>query len=316
MPPTRRKQKGAPRSNPNDTPASIDSQSAPDGSANSAALAATPNSTTTDGTTTYVSEGPTLPIIAGGATTVTGLLATSNPSSERDQRASKRRKTSDESDESDDDAGSQDSPSNPTTTPKPKQQQKQSQPPGHILNAPLYKPWTLLPAAPRAHITARFGGDEAGLEGHVVVVVFTKNQNVRSGIHKIRGLLAESGGMEKEEEGEKVLAVSAQGEGTVKLVGIVEMVRRVTKGKGEGDEWYMYTVLSSVAAEKKDGEGQDDEGEEREDDAFEPIAGAKEGERRKSPERTVPVLSVWMSRAPIPQFRSAFGEEKIRIAGE
>jgi hypothetical protein len=148
------------------------------------------------------------------------------------------------------------------------------------------------------------------LEENIIPVVFTRNQNIRSGVNKIRAYLLKGK--------DKILAISAHGEATIKMVGILGMVKKVACKVGDGDsevcEWYKYTVLSSLSIGQNEGPAQKDDDNE-DDDAFEPVPIAKERDQEKKSERAVPVLSVWMSRTPIPQFRSAFGEERLQVVG-
>lgn len=209
----------------------------------------------------------------------------------------------------------------------------------------LYEPWTLLPAPQRRAL-------EAQGVGNVVTVVFGRNQNVRAGINRIKRCLREGEGgvphVLRGEEGEGVagegvkgeegvIAISAQGDGTVKLVGVVDMTRRIVGeqgeeegGKeGEGVRWWLYTSLSSVDGAR----GAQDGG--REDGAAEMAEGGEgmhvdvdvdvdvgdgggavqESQTPNQPGKTkiVPVLTVWMTRTRIPTFKDAFGEQSFTV---
>ncbi|KAF2622217.1 hypothetical protein BU25DRAFT_213073 [Macroventuria anomochaeta] len=263
----------------------------------------------------YSSEGPTLPIIG----------ATSEHSTKVPGNGKKRKRTT--SDES--------AKPNKAAAVEGKEQSTRE---GVMTNHPsLYEPWVLLEGKEGKAIEAR------GTE-NVVPIVYSRNQNVKSGITKLLRYLDlqtnDKGGdlpaALKSDEG--IIAVSAQGEGTVKLVGIVDMVRRIAgketqkKGSGanqaeEGEKWYMYTVLSSVVVPRKrstesgaqndaDEAQEENEGDvdvmdvDRGDGAVkETVKSSKgEGEMRK-----VAVLTVWMTRKRISVFRDAFGEQEFVV---
>lgn len=105
-----------------------------------------------------------------------------------------------------------------------------------------------------------------------------------------------------------VVAVSAQGEGTVKLVGIVEVVRRVVsvkdgaegKGKkGEGSEkWWMYTTLGCVEGERRRRVGG---------------IAEEDGEEREVELKKIPVLTVWMMRRSLPIWKRVLGEQDFCV---
>ncbi|UPX16799.1 uncharacterized protein EKO05_0007184 [Ascochyta rabiei] len=127
----------------------------------------------------------------------------------------------------------------------------------------LYKPWTLLPPKLSKVVEEMQRGRENGASG-VEVVVFSKNQNVRSGVNRLKKHIS-SAPRRGDADTADLLAVSAQGAAVVKLVGIVDVVRRVVgaaaaapttekEGEEEGEEkkerevvkWYTYPVLSHV----------------------------------------------------------------------
>jgi hypothetical protein len=200
----------------------------------------------------------------------------------------------------------------------------------------LYTPWLLLPPKQRKDIEER--------KDEVEVIVYSKNQNVKAGIGRlVRCVGAAQAGSDKTvvdqevedvNDEEKMIVVSAQGEGTVKLVGIVDMVRRIVaehnkgeekNGGEEGTKWYTYTVLSNVEIvrpSKTLGEAQRQEqgGEEVNDDEAEAMDVDEEGgavqETQQSKEeemRKVPVLSVWISRKRMVGWREAFGEQEMAV---
>lgn len=268
--------------------------------------------TMTTATPPYSSEGPTLPLIESNTELSTGSA-----------KLGKKRKTN-----------SHDS----STAPK-KPAQPESLP---TIDPALYQPWSLLPVE-----ILKLLKSQARLRTtqNVVPVVFTKNQNVKSGINRLKIYLGayrdpnssiEMPDALKQED--IVIAVSAQGQGTTKLVSIVDMVRRIVapSGKAVGadekvETWWMYTMLASVETEcklnrpteetsqeaaHKPGETQDSE-----EEAFEPmnIDGQKDQgyEKLKGADRvqmrTVPVLTVWMTRKKILAFKQAFGEQSFAV---
>lgn len=185
---------------------------------------------------------------------------------------------------------------------------------------------------------------------NVRVVVLSKNQNVRSGINALKlhlragdGKSGTSGSGARDTElpmaaaaaqEERIVAVSAQGEGTVKLVGIVDLVRRITgqtarkpadgEMGSEGVRWYMYTSLGSVVVPRKQrteaaaaqpGEAGEDQAKDGVADADGGAAAVADvtGRAEGALMRTVPVLTVWMARKRIAEFRDAFGESEFMV---
>ncbi|KAF2018115.1 hypothetical protein BU24DRAFT_165038 [Aaosphaeria arxii CBS 175.79] len=175
-------------------------------------------------------------------------------------------------------------------------------------NTALYTPWTFLPAPVRKSLAARIAPRAWG--EYVVPVVLTRNQNVKSGINKLERLFGEVGG-------ERIVAVSAQGDATVKVVGIVEMVKRLGKGgEGEGEECFMYLGLAEMEIQRKgeDGRGKKDgEGEGEDKDEFETLEEVK-GRDKKRRAYTEPVLTVWMSKTRVPGLAEAYGEQTFRVS--
>ena len=253
------------------------SGSGPDGVGDTTLFAATAAS--------FASDGPTLSIV-GGLEERAGMTRPSPLTG--DSRPSKKQKTSDGLAKEVDPA---------TAAPKEPQ----------IDLAPLYKPWTLLPTDLLPQIEKRLGGS---LEEDVEVVVWTKNQNVKSGINRLKALLgftAADGPDGKNKDATssknsgKLIAVSASGQGTTKMIGIVEMAKRIVGGRGDVKEvkdassetWYAYTGLTGLKMPAQQGEG--NEGQEQND-------GKK-----------VPVLTAWFSRNSIPEFKKAFGEQTFTV---
>ncbi|XP_014556916.1 hypothetical protein COCVIDRAFT_15755 [Bipolaris victoriae FI3] len=257
------------------------------------------DTTTVTATPPYSSEGPTLPII--GAQEIG-----SNPT--------KKRKAS-----------------NNTQSTAPKKQSQEGSP--HTIHPSLYEPWTRLPPdlLKLLESQTRFQGTR-----NVIPVVFSKNQNVKSGINRLKTYLGAyrdptstidmPDALKREDV---IIAVSAQGEGTTKLVGIVDMVRRIVApsgkeevGDGPVETWAMYTMLTSIDIERKarvadvqKKEVEEAESEE-EEEAFESMdvdgrGGQKEKDEVKM--KKVPVLTIWMTRKKIPAFRNAFGEQMFKV---
>ncbi|KAI8934154.1 hypothetical protein NX059_008907 [Plenodomus lindquistii] len=285
-----------------------------------------PTPTPPTATPPYTSDGPTLPLIAPESTPIPPAAKTRTPS-----QPSKKRKNRDQT-----------QPAR-SKGPQPK--------PAHTLHPALYTPWVLLPPEMRGVVEGQAGIHTASTEAgpgpgkananaNVVPIVLSKNQNIKAGINKLKILL----GAERvtaqslvvvpaclKEGGDEGawIAVSAQGAGTGKLVGILEMVGRIVggvgggdgKGKGQMRRWYVYTVLSSVESEwppRKDGEGggggkgmgeeeEEEGGSEEEEEAFESLERDKVDEVKKV--RKIPVLTVWLTRKRVGAFAEEFGEQ-------
>ncbi|CAE7192772.1 hypothetical protein CFE70_007065 [Pyrenophora teres f. teres 0-1] len=266
----------------------------------------------TTATPPYSSEGPTLPIIGAQE----GAVKVTDP-----KKPDKKRKAQD-------DIGG---------TPTKKPSQPQSPP---TIHPSLYEPWTRLPAELRKLLET-----QKHIRGaqNVVAVVFSKNQNIKSGINKLKTYL----GAYKDpastvdmpdalKEEDLVIAVSAQGEGTTKLVGIVDMVRRIVtpngkeEGNGKVEPWWMYTMLTSVEVERKtkssEAVGKNTEeakkskvSQEEEEETFEPMeVDGHEAQATTIGEdsiqtKKVPVLTIWMTKKKIPALRNAFGEHSFPV---
>ncbi|PSN68679.1 hypothetical protein BS50DRAFT_322434 [Corynespora cassiicola Philippines] len=265
-------------------------------------------------TTITSSDGPTLPII--GATTEHANTTapatqpapstTTNPAKPSSQRPTKKQKV----------APTDPNPAAPERAPNPELE-------------PLRAPWMLLPAELRAAADKRLsaGGEETAWSARCVPVVFTRNQNVRAGINRLKTYLGAyrnpASSIEMPDalgREDLLIAVSAMGEATVKLVGILEMVRRVV-GVREGQAgdvriWYMYTVLGSQSVVKKarkdvgkDGGEKEDKMELDEEETFVPLDSVREA---KSETKKVPVLTVWLAKKPVPELKNAFGEQTFQ----
>jgi hypothetical protein len=263
------------------------------------------NTTAANATQPYSSDGPTLPIIG---------VADATSKTAEGEKANKKRKAQD---------------GNASSVPK-----KASQPPSsqHTIHPTLYSPWTRLPTEllRSLEMQNRLRGAQ-----NIVPVVFSKNQNVKSGINRLKTYL----GAYKDpassieipqalKEDDVLIAVSAQGEGTTKLVGIMDMVRRIVKPSGDDstvETWWMYTMLSSIEIEMAGQAREEEEHGENattqdsaEEEAFEPMdvdAGEVQGKKEEHTprKRITPVLTVWMTKKKILAFKSAFGEQCFMV---
>jgi hypothetical protein len=263
--------------------------------------ATTPTATATQ---PYSGDGPTLPII-GAADEALKAFETEKPNKKRKAQDTKA-----------------------STSPK-----KPSQAPSQATNHPsLYEPWTRLPTE-----LLKLLETQSRLRGaqNIVPVVFSRNQNVKTGINRLKTYLGAyknpASGIEIPEalkEEDCLIAVSAQGQGATKLVGIVDMVRRIVKpsgGEGQVETWWMYTMLTSIEVEIKDRMRNSEEVEKAqesqdEEEAFEPMdvdgreqLQSKEKDRDTTKKRNVPVLTVWMTRKKIPAFKNTFGEQSFTV---
>ncbi|KAJ4292338.1 hypothetical protein N0V90_008998 [Kalmusia sp. IMI 367209] len=200
-------------------------------------------------------------------------------------------------------------------------------------SGPLYKPWTLLPPKLSKQIGRRLSHNHFW-EENCIPIVFTKNQNIKSGINKIKAVLESEPGLdaahvihEKPKNQDTLIAVSAQGVGTTKLVGIIEMVKRLAtsaKNDSPGQTWYMYTSLTSLALHQwqakrignsttsQDVQEKTARGQQNEDSNK--ITGNEHKTSEKEANITnIPVLTVWMSLKSIPEFKTAFGEQTCDV---
>ncbi|KAH6875587.1 hypothetical protein BKA58DRAFT_124711 [Alternaria rosae] len=251
--------------------------------ANTATVAASPP---------YSSEGPTLPIIG---------------TPEDAPTAGKKRKAHDKI--------------NGSVSKKP------SQPPSPpTIHPSLYEPWTRLPTELRKLLETQ---KRMRATQNIVPVVFSKNQNIRSGINRLKTYL----GAYKDaastiempdalKEDDVIIAVSAQGEGTTKLVGIVDMVRRIVAPSGEEDDnhgkekaWWMYTMLTSVEVDR---EIKTPRPMDKGAADVEKIQSTQDNEDLSNENNTVkrrkvPVMTVWMTKKRIAVFGNVFGEQTFAV---
>ncbi|KAI4685134.1 hypothetical protein J4E81_008947 [Alternaria sp. BMP 2799] len=249
------------------------------------------NTTTVTASPPYSSEGPTLPIIGAPEDAPT---------------AGKKRKAQDKIDGS--------------------ASKKPSQPPSPpTIHPSLYEPWTRLPTELRKlpEIQKRMRATQ-----NIVPVVFSKNQNIKSGINRLKTYLGAykdpASTIEMPEalkEDDVIIAVSAQGEGTTKLVSIVDMVRRIVAPSGGEDDkhgkeeaWWMYTMLTSVEVDREIKTRPTDK-----DDADVEKAPSTQKKDEMSNEnntmkrRKIPVLTVWMTKKRIAAFGNVFGEQTFAV---
>jgi hypothetical protein len=280
-----------------------------------------PGATSLTATPPYSSEGPTLPIIGGegeqGANYTRDETKTTASQNTSDKNARKKRKTQPPGQE-----GNVSQQAQPATTTHPA----------------LYEPWMFLPQDLIKCLKAEKKPRDLT---KVVPVVFTKNQNVKSGINRLKTYLGAYADKDNPmdmpealEQPDPIIAVSSQGEGTTKLVSIVDMAKRVvapskeeTEGALKIETWWSYVSLSSVeigkVTKRSSGQttkvqpSQTKEGqEEEEEEAFEPMEVDSPVEKRdQEPEksRKVPVLTVWMTKQRIPAFKDAFGEQTFTV---
>jgi hypothetical protein len=250
------------------------------------------NTTTVTATPPYSSEGPTLPIIGAPEDAST---------------AGKKRRAQD--------AFSDRAPKKPSQPPTPP-----------TIHPSLYEPWTRLPTELRKLLETQ---KRMRTTQNIVPVVFSKNQNIKSGINRLKTYL----GAYKDpastiempdalKEDDLILAISAQGEGTTKLVGIVDMAQRIVapNGKepdkhGKEETWWMYTMLTSVEVDRKiktsrpADKSDTDIGNTQSTQEDEGLSiGNNAIQRRK-----IPVITVWMTKKRIAVFRNVFGEQTFAV---
>jgi hypothetical protein len=217
---------------------------------------------------------------------------------------------------------------------------KASQPPfPPTIHPSLYEPWTRLPSELRKVLEAQ---KRMRALQNIVPVVFSKNQNVKAGINRLKTYLGAyrdpASTIEVPDalkEDDVIIAVSAQGEGTTKLVGIVDMVQRIVAPSGteqsrnaKEEVWWMYTMLTSVDIDRevktsmptdkgstyaeKTQSTQEEEAFESTDldrqDARGPATGNNTLQRK-----TVPVITAWMTKKRISVLQTAFGEQTFAV---
>ncbi|KAH7084836.1 hypothetical protein BKA63DRAFT_4047 [Paraphoma chrysanthemicola] len=203
---------------------------------------------------------------------------------------------------------------------------------GATMHPSLYEPWKLLPIEllQLAEVKLRIKGAQT-----VLPIVFTKNQNVKGGINRLKTLLGAYRDLTNPIEmpevlGQKdvIIAISAQGEGTSKLISILDMVRRIVAphadeqdDAGTVESWWLYTSLASVEVDMKDaieGNGGDpsNQTQDTDEDAFEPMEvdlKTTDRTKEKPTTRKTPVLTAWMTKKPISSFKKAFGEQPLTV---
>jgi hypothetical protein len=286
----------------------------------------------------YSSDGPTLPLI-GGASERSDPSAVSGSASRTAASSGEHNARTSHSGESRapkhnqklNNRVSKDTPAPSKPVPK-----------STVDLGPLHTPWTLLPPDLLRTIEARIGGVQ-WWEANCVSVVFTRNQNVRSGINRLKAYLGYEQSVDTAEEvlgklgkEDVMIAVSAQGEATTKLVGIVEMVRRVVRsgegngeasggggGRGGTETWYMYTSLASrvvgrgfksrSSATKSSNEIEGPKGEEATNEDFEMRDASDDATSSEGKSKKLPVLTAWMSKKSIPELKKTFGEQTFDV---
>jgi hypothetical protein len=267
------------------------------------------NAGTATATPPYSSEGPTLPVIDGENATKVEHSHGNVSGNAFDELTGKTTRTRNQN----------------TTT-----EVRVDHRPVASIHPSLYEPWNLLPEDlfQSNEVQTRF--DKAQ---NVLPVVFTRNQNVKAGINRLKTYLGaykdtkipiEMPGTLRQTE--MIIAISAQGDGTPKLVSILDMVRRVVapgadrkEDAGTVDTWWLYISLGSVEVKKKkdhiaSGGGQIQEAEE--DEAFEPMELDEQSNgdaQEKLVTRKMPVLTAWITKKAIPMFKAAFGEQTFTV---
>lgn len=271
----------------------------------------------------YSSDDPTLPVIGSTVEQSTSLPRTLEAGKGTGTNIGKRRKAQDLT--------------HGTAIKKP----IQSQTP-HTIHLFLYEPWRLLP--PDLIKLVESEGQLRNLQD-TVPVVFTRNQNIQSAINRLTAYLGAysdtlssmkmPGSLWQED---CVIAISAQGDGTTKLVGIIDMVKRIVAPSEKYGVaavhvgmWWMYTSLTSVETEwsfdSKGGRTKaiNDEArksqQSQEGEAFEPMdVDEDENQDRRevkssnlTRKRKIPVLTVWISKKQILAFRHVFGEQPLTV---
>jgi hypothetical protein len=261
----------------------------------------------TTATPPYSSEGPTLPLIEGDGEHAAGINANGPEPDVQNEKgdATKQKKSQ--------------AQAQPTTTNHPA----------------LYEPWTLLP---RELLGPLLSQSRLADAQNVVPLVFTKNQNIKSGIIRLKTYMGahvdKKNPIEIPEalkEKGSIIALSAQGEGTAKLVTIVDMAKRVVSPAATTpdddkavEKWWMYMSLASIDLEQRKKttpkeSAQVDDGqvsETQEEELFEPMdidAPHQEKPQDTKTTRKVPVLTFWMTRKRIPAFKEAFGEQTFTV---
>ncbi|KAF2035659.1 hypothetical protein EK21DRAFT_96840 [Setomelanomma holmii] len=260
----------------------------------------------------YSSEGPTLPLIDGDSAI-----------KETNSNAATTSKASEDS----------------TSRKRKLQHQNQS---GHAttsiavpatVHSALYKPWTLLSVELLKSLKSQ--GRMREMQ-NIVPVIISRNQNIKAGINRLKTCL----GAHKDntnpiempaglKPADAMIALSAQGEGTAKLISILDVVRRVVapaaiqqEGSGSAVTWWLYLTLTSVEAERKSqtgagGRQASSHTQETEDaDAFEPIDVEQTSNGDASENlatRKIPVLTAWMTKKRVSAFAEAFGEQTFTV---
>lgn len=238
----------------------------------------------------YTSDGPTLPIVGDTSAHMDQIqeIKTTN-----ETRPSKKRKTK---------IGNATEPNEPSVAVQQVQVDLTS----------LYKPWTLLPPELLQQIEKRLSGS---VESKTEVIVWSKNQNIKSGINRLKALLgfSEFDGNRPQrcdatehKKADGLISISAFGEATTKMIGIVEMAKRVVHGgkaeeSGFAEPWYTYTSLTGLTREQMSSDRE----------------GGLEREKRQTSKddnkNKTPLLTVWISSKSIPELKTAFGEQTFTV---
>lgn len=222
----------------------------------------------------------------------------------------------------------------------------------------LSTPWTFLDDALKQRVQRQIretGASQWTWDTHCVGVVYTRNQNIRTAVNRLKLYLGHergSSGIEvpdvlkgDADGGGGVIAVSAMGEATTKLVGVVELAKRVvgsssphsSADKNEDDmqedgagaedggtrqttaqTWYSYAVLSSRAIpastpQDLDAATDDNTTRNASSSTTTPARARQSIAQGQDKPRKVPVLTVYLSRRSIDALRRGFGEQKFEV---
>lgn len=173
------------------------------------------------------------------------------------------------------------------------------------------------------------------------MVIFSANANIRSSINRLQTYLGahknQISPVERPrvlEKGGGLIAISAPGAGSPKLVSIVELTKRHVKPgskddsekeKGPAETWYSYMSLGRIYVKarsktntKKPETKREQAAEDEEENAFQSLAETRRPEGDADgheDDRMIPdqILTIWWSRQSIPEFKTEFGEDIFEV---
>ncbi|KAF2471720.1 uncharacterized protein BDR25DRAFT_195850, partial [Lindgomyces ingoldianus] len=206
----------------------------------------------------------------------------------------------------------------------------------------LLQPWDFIPKDVCAAVEARVGGSEAFWKANTIPIVISRNSDFKSSINKIKSYLGAYRNPLSTipmpstpilKSANLIIPVAAQGVATSKLVSIVEMAKRVvmpsqtrsgivlededTKQKVE--EWYAYTSLGGrlVRSGKSQGGKRKRRGNRGVGEAETGTVDVDVdmGSNSDFKQTSFPVITIWLARSEIPEFRDAFGEQRFKVLG-